>query len=141
LWCCNLMRFTILIFYLIFWGFSIELLRMQSHEVNQLDDNTLVGFSQLINQFVQHSFQFLNKFQYSCEEKLQILARDIKRLEMSLVVLESRLNYVPCLKQTKELDQYTTFFLQPEDGLEEYHTNFNGLPSELILRIASFLPG
>jgi hypothetical protein len=46
----------------------------------------------LINNFVLQTTRFLNRFSNVCEEKLATVSRDIQGLEISLSIIESKLD-------------------------------------------------
>jgi len=99
----------------------------------------------LIKQFCVQSYFFLNKFNNNCEEKLQMLSSDIRRLETALIILEAKLSSLsqsedPLSEEfisDNEPDE-DNFLFEPEDAPEENHS-FAGLYSEILLHIASFL--
>jgi hypothetical protein len=45
----------------------------------------------LVNNFVLQTTRFLNRFSNICEEKLAVVAKDIQSLEISLSIIESKL--------------------------------------------------
>jgi len=50
-----------------------------------------------VNSFVINTTQFLNRFSYVCELKLNDISRHIQQLEVSLALLEAKLQSVPGL--------------------------------------------
>lgn len=57
-----------------------------------------------VNQFVITSTQFLNRFSCLCEQKLANLSRHIQRLEVTLNILEAKLNSIPGLENVTAAD-------------------------------------
>ena len=51
----------------------------------------------LVNNFMVSTVRFMNRFSTLCEEKLQIVSRDITRIETSLAILEAKMNSIPDL--------------------------------------------
>ena len=49
----------------------------------------------VINNFITNTVSFLNVFATSCEEKLSAVAQRISGVELSLALLEAKLNSVP----------------------------------------------
>jgi len=48
-----------------------------------------------VNHFIINTTQFLNRFSYLCEQKLNDVSRDIQRLEITMSILEAKLNSIP----------------------------------------------
>jgi len=55
----------------------------------------------LVSAFVIHTTEFLNKFASSCEEKLNKVESNIKQMEITLNILETKLNSIEGLKTTE----------------------------------------
>ena len=53
-----------------------------------------------VNNFIINTTQFLNRFSYLCEQKLGKVSRDIQRLEITMSILEAKLNSIPELEGT-----------------------------------------
>lgn len=51
-----------------------------------------------VNNFIINTTQFLNRFSYLCETKLNDVSRDIQRLEITMSILEAKLNSIPELE-------------------------------------------
>ena len=52
----------------------------------------------LINNFVANTSRFLNHFALVCENKCNTISTKLTRLEVSLVILETKLNSIPDLE-------------------------------------------
>lgn len=52
-----------------------------------------------VNHFVTQTTNFLSNFSQSCDVKLFHLAEKLKKVEISLVLLETKLNSIPQLQQ------------------------------------------
>lgn len=64
-------------------------------------DNTPIEYSQtldLVNAFAIQTVQFLNRFSVLCENKLSKVGKDIHRLEVTLSLLEGKLNSIDGLE-------------------------------------------
>ena len=51
-----------------------------------------------VNNFVISTTQFLNKFSYLCESKLEEVHKNLQRLEITLNILEAKLSSIPGLE-------------------------------------------
>jgi len=61
------------------------------------EDSTPISFKEtleVVNHFVVQTTQFLNHFAVVCEEKLQKVDKDLTRLEITLSLLESKLQSI-----------------------------------------------
>lgn len=64
--------------------------------VNSIHKKRLLAF---VNHFVISTTSFLNTISKSCEQKFMALENKIQKLEASIIILESKLNSVPGLKE------------------------------------------
>mmetsp|Transcript_6041 Transcript_6041/g.14677 ORF Transcript_6041/g.14677 Transcript_6041/m.14677 type:complete len:225 (-) Transcript_6041:1563-2237(-) len=55
----------------------------------------------LVNNFIVNTAQFLNKFSSVCNEKLARVSRNLQRVEISLSILEAKLDSIPGLSEVK----------------------------------------
>jgi hypothetical protein len=65
----------------------------------------------LVNTFVASTAQFLNRFSSRCNEKLRSISETIDKMEITLSILEGKLNSIPGLQdeapqQTSQVPQY-----------------------------------
>ncbi|KJE98194.1 hypothetical protein, variant [Capsaspora owczarzaki ATCC 30864] len=70
-----------------------------------------------VNHFVSHTVHFLNHFAGVCEEKLNDVAYRIQRLEITLNILETKLNSIPGLEGVTA-DQYVSPHAQDGAGAQ-----------------------
>lgn len=50
-----------------------------------------------VNNFIIDTTQFLNRFSYLCEQRLNDVSRKLQRLEVTMALLEAKLNSIPGL--------------------------------------------
>ncbi|KAL6057024.1 protein localization [Balamuthia mandrillaris] len=60
-----------------------------------LPQNKVVAY---VNHFIIRTTEFLNRFSYLCEQKLSAVSSDIQRLEVTMALLEAKLNSIPELE-------------------------------------------
>lgn len=66
--------------------------QLRFDEIESLPHNKTVAIA---NNFIIQTTQFLNRFSYLCEEKLAAVSRNIQRLEITMSILEAKLNSIP----------------------------------------------
>jgi WASH complex subunit CCDC53 len=64
--------------------------------------NTLV----FLNQFIMQTTKFLNRFASVCEDRLLDLSKRIQKLDVSLSILESKLQSIKSLNEIQASKQY-----------------------------------
>ena len=52
----------------------------------------------LVNNFILSTTQFINKFTFLCEKKLEEVSAQIEKVEITLNILEAKLNSIPGLE-------------------------------------------
>jgi hypothetical protein len=76
---------------------SVRNVRKRRNRKRRLEDNSPIEFYQtldMVSTFVISTTQFLNRFAGVCEQKLNKVGTDIQRLEITLNLLEAKLNSV-----------------------------------------------
>ncbi len=58
----------------------------------------------LVNNFIINTTEFLNKFSYLCEQKLEQVSQQIQKLEITMNILEAKLASIPGLEGSVSLD-------------------------------------
>ena len=83
-------------------------------QVDPVPYKTTLAF---INNFVINTTQFVNRFSYLAEQKLSDVSRDIHRLEITMSILEAKLDSIPGLENitAADLPPETTTSAQPTD--------------------------
>lgn len=66
--------------------------QLRFDEIDSLPHNKTVAVA---NNFIIQTTQFLNRFSFLCEEKLALVSRNIQRLEITMSILEAKLNSIP----------------------------------------------
>lgn len=84
--------------------------------VDAINKKRLLAF---FNHFVISTTLFLNKLSKSCEHGLQSLENKIQKLEVSIIILESKLNSVPGLEDENRVETLVTDLEPKRDNLEE----------------------
>ncbi|KAH3738664.1 WASH complex subunit 3-like [Dreissena polymorpha] len=64
-------------------------------KVDAINQKRLIAF---INHFVTHTAGFLNRFSCVCEEKLEHLSHRIQQLDITMSLLEAKINSIPGLE-------------------------------------------
>lgn len=67
-------------------------------DYNRVDSIPTNKTLSVVNHFVINTTEFLNKFTYLCETKLSQVAREIERLEITMTILEKKLESIPGLE-------------------------------------------
>lgn len=63
-----------------------------SLQVEAIQQKRTIAF---INHYITHTASFLNRFSCVCEEKLEHLSNRIQNLEITLSLLETKVNLIP----------------------------------------------
>jgi len=58
----------------------------------------------LVNNFIINTTEFLNKFSYLCEKKLENVSQQIQKLEITMNILEAKLASIPGLEGSVPID-------------------------------------
>lgn len=68
------------------------IMKQFSLQVEAIQQKRTIAF---INHYITHTASFLNRFSCVCEEKLEHLSNRIQNLEITLSLLETKVNLIP----------------------------------------------
>ncbi|WAR09027.1 WASC3-like protein [Mya arenaria] len=82
-------------------------------QVEAINQKRIIAF---VNHFVSHTAGFLNRFSCVCEEKLEQLSHRMQQLDITMSLLEAKINSIPGMENVTAPSGSTPAQSQPGDG-------------------------